>query len=49
MTEIFCQQESQYNLRNSNDFSLPGIKTATYGSETIRFRGPEASATGFMC
>ena len=36
MREIFCQQESQYNLRNSNDFSLPRIKTVTYGSETIR-------------
>ena len=35
MREIFCLQESQYNLRNSNDFSLPRIKTVTYGSETI--------------
>ena len=45
MREIFCQQESQHNLRNSNDFSLPRIKTVTYGSETIRFRGPQVWAT----
>ena len=41
MRKIFCQQESQYNLRNSNDFSIPRIKTVTYGSETIVFRGPQ--------
>ena len=45
MREMFCQQESQHNLRNSNDFSLPRIKTVTYGSETIRFRGPQVWAT----
>ena len=45
MREIFCQQECQYNLRNSNDFPLPRIKTVTYGSETIRFRGPQVWAT----
>ena len=46
MREICCEQESQYNLRrNSNDFSLPRIKTVTYGSETIRFRGPQVWAT----
>ena len=45
MREIFCQHESQYNLKNSNNFSLPRIKTVTYGSETIRFRGPQVWAT----
>ena len=45
MREIFCEHESQYNLRNSNDFSLPRIKTVTYGSETIHFRGPQVWAT----
>ena len=43
--EIFCEHESQYNLRISNDFSLPRIKTVTYGSETIRYRGPQVWAT----
>ena len=26
MGEIFCEDESQYNLRNPNDFSLPRSK-----------------------
>ena len=45
MRDILCEHESQYNLRNSNDFSLPRIKTVTYGSETIRYRGPQVWAT----
>ena len=45
MREIFCEHARQYNLRNSNDFSLPRIKTVTYSSETIRFRGPQVRAT----
>ena len=45
MREIFREHESQYNLRNSNDVSLPRIKTVTYGSETIRYRGPQVWAT----
>ena len=45
MRETFCERDSQYSLRNSNDFSLPRIKTVTYGSETIRFRCPQAWAT----
>ena len=45
MRETFCENQSQYNLRNSNDFSLPRIKTVIYGSETIRYRGPQAWAT----
>ena len=45
MREIFCENQGQYNLRNSNDFSLPRSKTVTYGSETICYRGPQAWAT----
>ena len=39
--EIFCEHNYPYSLRNSGYFSLPKIKTVTYGSENIRFRGPQ--------
>ena len=45
MKEIFCGHESQYNLRNSNNFCLPRIDAVTHGSETIRFRSPQVWAT----
>ena len=45
MRETFCEHDNQYNLMNSNDFSLPRIKIVTNGSETIRFRGPQVWAT----
>ena len=44
MKEIFCENERHYNLRNSSDFSLPRIRTVAYGSESIRFRGPQSWA-----
>ena len=30
MREIYCKHESQYNLRNSNDFTLLRTKTVAY-------------------
>ena len=41
MREIFCEHYNPYNLRNSGNFSFPKIKTVTYDSENIRFRGPQ--------
>ena len=28
-----------YNLRNNNEFELPRVKTTSYGSEKIKYRG----------
>ena len=30
-----------YNLRNNNEFVIPRIKTVNFGSESIRYRGPQ--------
>ena len=35
MKEIFCER----NLRNNNEFLLPRVRTTSYGSETIKYRG----------
>ena len=45
MREIFCEHESQYNLRNSKDFPPPRIKTVIDGLEAIRFGGSQVWAT----
>ena len=39
MKEIFCERIVTYNLRNNNEFLLPRVKTTSYGSETIKYRG----------
>ena len=41
MSEIFRERENMYNLRNNNEFVIPRIKTVTFGSESIRYRGPQ--------
>ena len=41
MNEIFRERENVYNLRNNNEFVLPRIRTVNFGSETIRYRGPQ--------
>ena len=41
MNEIFRERETTYNLRNNNEFVLPRIKTVNFGSESIRYRGPQ--------
>ena len=41
MNEIFRERENMYNLRNNNEFVLPRIRTVNFGSETIRYRGPQ--------
>ena len=39
MKEIFCERTVTYNLRNNNEFLLPRVRTTSYGSETIKYRG----------
>ena len=41
MNEIFRERDNIYNLRNNNEFVLPSIKTVHFGSESIRYRGPQ--------
>ena len=41
MNEIFRERVSMYNLRNNNELVLPSIKTINFGSESIRYRGPQ--------
>ena len=41
MNEIFRERENMYNLRNNNEFVIPRIKTVNFGSESIRYRGPQ--------
>ena len=41
MNEIFRERENMYNLRNNNEFVVPRIKTEKFGSESIRYRGPQ--------
>ena len=45
MKEIFYQQTNQYNLRNDSDFNLPRVSSVIYGSETVRYRGPQLCCT----
>ena len=41
MNEIFRERVNMYNLRNNNELVLPRIKTVNFGSESIRYRGPQ--------
>ena len=45
MKEIFCPQTNHYNLRNDRDFNLPRVRSVMYGSETVRYRGPQLWCT----
>ena len=45
MKEIFCLQTNHYNLRNDRDFNLPRVRSVMYGSETVRYRGPQLWCT----
>ena len=37
---IFDEGSNTYNLRNQNTWVLPKMRTVSYGTETIRYRGP---------
>ena len=41
MSEIFRERENMYNLRINNEFVIPRITTVNFGSESIRYRGPQ--------
>ena len=41
MKSNFPLSRNIYNLRNDHDFKTENIRTVSYGSETIAFRGPK--------
>ena len=41
MQEIFKDQANRYDLRNNRSWQVPDVKTVSYGTETIRYRGPK--------
>ena len=41
MQEIFCENESHYNLRNNNEFVQPRVRSVGNGTESVRFKGPQ--------
>ena len=41
MQEIFCENESHYNLRNNVEFVQPRVRSVGNGTESIRFKGPQ--------
>ena len=40
ISELFSCDMSRYNLRNTDDFSLPRCNTVTYGRHSLRYMGP---------
>ena len=38
--DLFSCHMSRYNLRNTEDFSLPRYNTVTYGRHSLRYMGP---------
>ena len=41
MQELFAEHANTYDLRNKRSWELPNTRTATCGTETIRYRGPK--------
>ena len=41
MQEIFCENESHYNLRNNNEFVQPRVRSVGNGTESVRFKDPQ--------
>ena len=41
MQEIFCENQSHYNLRNNVEFVQPRVRSVGNGTESIRFKGPQ--------
>ena len=39
--ELFLDQVNTYDLRHMRTWQVPSVKTVTYGTETIRYRGPK--------
>ena len=44
MNSMFPLASNIYNLRNNQDFKTDNIRTVSYGSETIAYRGPKTWA-----
>ena len=40
ISDLFSCHFSRYNLRNTDDFSLPRCNTVTYGRHSLRYMGP---------
>ena len=40
ISDLFSCDISRYNLRNTDDFSLPRCNTVTYGRHSLRYMGP---------
>lgn len=40
ISDLFSCDMSRYNLRNTDDFSLPRCNTVTYGRHSLRYMGP---------
>ena len=40
ISDLFSCDMSRYNLRNTDDFSLPRCNTLTYGRHSLRYMGP---------
>ena len=41
MQEIFCENTNHYNLGNNNEFTQPRVRSVSYGTESIRLKGPQ--------
>ena len=39
--EIFCENESHYNLRNNDEFAQPRVGSVGNGTECIIFKGQQ--------
>ena len=39
--ELFISNTNSHNLRNRRCWEIPNTRTVTYGTETIRYRGPQ--------
>ena len=44
MRSVFPERSMPYNLRNKIPFQSTNVRTATYGTETLSFRGPKTWA-----
>ena len=39
VSELFCIQESQYDMRDNDKFTLPQYNTVRFGKNSIRYYG----------
>ena len=41
MKSVFPDKSNPYNLRNKHEFKTSNVRTVSYGTETLTFRGPK--------